>query len=119
LTSVPTYPAAATPPNYQQQQPVAAAASIQPAPGPTPPFTKTVKQIGQLNRAQQFDGHNPLYYLVNSQGVPTYYVKAMVTTQINLANYVGRNVEVEGTMIDRRQELGREQINVISLKPLQ
>lgn len=119
LTSVPIYPAAPSP-NYQQQQPVAAAASVQPAPGPTtPPFTKTVKKIGQLNRAQQFDGHNPLYYLVNSQGVPTYYVKAMVTTQINLANYVGRNVEVEGTMIDRRQELGREQINVISVKPLQ
>jgi hypothetical protein len=118
LTSVPVYPAAPSP-NYQQQQPVAAAASVQPAAGPTPPFTKTVKQIGQLNRAQQFDGHNPLYYLVNSQGMPTYYVKAMSTSRIDLSNLVGRYVELEGTIVDRRAELGKDQLNVISVKLLQ
>jgi hypothetical protein len=105
---VPTYPPAGT---ATPQPPV----GREPARGQlasTANALKKEKRTGRLYRAVQNEV-NPLYYLVNSQGTTTYYVRAWTHLRLNLDKYVGKNVEVEGQIVDRRQdELRALQINV-------
>lgn len=112
-TNIPVYqpPANPAPQNPQPQ----AAAPRNPPNGQLASTANVPKRkaAGRLFRAVQSDGLNPLYYLANSQGGTTYYVRAWTNSGIDLARYVGKVVEVEGQLVDRRRdELGTYQINV-------
>jgi len=76
------------------------------------------KVTGRLYRAAQSDGLNPLYYLANSQGGTTYYVRAWTNSRINLASFEGKAVELEGQVHDRRRDLAGYQINIDWIREL-
>ena len=132
--TVPTYPGpgAATPPPKQQQQPPTgpAQASVQPqgqpvsrpATGTAPATTapQKTKIVGKLNRAVQNTGPNRLYYLTNSSGFMTYYARGVASSGVRLDDYLGRNIEVDGevvqAMIDGQK---KPQVNVVGLRLLQ
>lgn len=148
--TVPTYPGNPAPQQQAPQQPVKQQAppantTIQPQGQPVsrptvatappvntspPPATGTapattaapqrVKVVGKLNRAVQYTGPNPLYYLTNSQGFMTYYVRGTPSPNMKINDYLGRNIEVEGVavqaVIDGQK---KPQINVDKARLLQ
>ena len=79
-----------------------------------------MKVQGKLNPAVQYAGADRLYYLTNSQGFMTYYVRGTTGTGIRLNDYLGKYIEVEGwgiqASIDGKL---KPQINVDRVKPLQ
>lgn len=111
-------PATATAPPVNTTAPLATAAA--PATAPTTPAPQRVKVVGKLNRAVQYTGSNPLYYLTNSQGFLTYYVRGTPSPNLKINDYLGRNIEVEGTavqaVIDGQK---KPQINVDKARLLQ
>jgi len=131
--TVPTYPGPGTAAPVQQKQPPASTAQTtiqpqaqpvsRPATGTAPPAAATTSQktkiVGKLNRAVQYTGPNQLYYLTNSQGYLSYYARGVASSGVRLDNYLGKNIEVEGeivqAMIDGQK---KPQINVVSVNPL-
>ncbi|HQR09173.1 MAG TPA: hypothetical protein PLN21_20295 [Gemmatales bacterium] len=107
-------PAVATTPPVNTSPPPASAAA------PTAAAPQRVKVVGKLNRAVQYTGPNPLYYLTNSQGFLTYYVRGTPSPNMRINDYLGRNIEVEGTavqaVIDGQK---KPQINVDKARLLQ
>jgi hypothetical protein len=81
---------------------------------------KKVKEIGRLYRDVRYDRLNPLYYLANSQGTATYFVRAWTNSGLDLNRHVGNLVEVEGQLVDRRSdpELGHMQINADQVREI-
>jgi len=112
-------PAVATPPPITTATPPPATAAA-PAATPVTPAPQRVKVVGTLRRAVQYAGQNPLYYLTNSQGFLTYYVRGTPNPNIKINDYLGRNIEVEGTavqaVIDGQK---KPQINVDKARLLQ
>lgn len=112
-------PAVATPPPITTTTPPPATAAV-PAATPVTPAPQRVKVVGKLNRAVQYTGPNPLYYLTNSQGFMTYYVRGTLSPGLKINDYLGRNIEVEGTavqaVIDGQK---KPQINVDKARVLQ
>lgn len=130
--NVPTYqgPGAAAP--TQQQQPPGSATQVTVQPQGQPvsrPATATApastapqktKIVGKLNRAVQNTGPNRLYYLTNSSGYMTYYARGVVSSGVRLDDYLGKNIEVDGeviqAMIDGQK---KPQVNVVGVRLLQ
>lgn len=134
----PTQPASSPPnnalniPTYQGNTPAKTQPVTQPATTPqappaaakAAPATTTasprMKVSGRLNLAVQFTGSDRLYYLTNSQGFMTYYVRGVANSGIRLNDYLGKTIEVEGwgiqAVIDGQT---KPQINVDRLRPLQ
>ena len=76
------------------------AATPVPAQGPPPLEAATPSWPGRLIRAGNYDRYRPTYMLLGSDGRP----RMIVTGQpgLDLEPYVGRNVEVSGSLIFRR-----------------
>lgn len=110
-------PTTATAPPVNTTPPTTAAAT-----GATPvtPAPQRVKVVGTLRRAVQYSGQNPLYYLTNSQGFLTYYVRGTPNPNVKINDFLGRNIEVEGyavqAVIDGQK---KPQINVDKARLLQ
>lgn len=119
---VPTYqePAATRPPATQVVRPTTNTAPPPVQQRPAQPVTaQRAKTVGKLHRAVQYYGPNQLYYLTNSQGFMTYYVRGTGATSQQLTAYVGKNIEVEGVVIQANIDgQMKQQINVEQFKPL-
>jgi len=84
--------------SVQPQQPVS---SPPPAVNPqrlpqqpvTAPAPQKINTVGKLNRTVQYTGANPLFYLTNSAGTMTYYVRGN-----QLIRLERQNVRIEGTL---------------------
>lgn len=109
--NIPMYSGTANQPSAAS--PPASSAPPRPASSANVPTAQRVKTSGRLNRAMQYDGINQLYYLTNSQLTATYFLRAVTTSNVRLADYVDKYIEVEGiafqALIDGQT---RQQINV-------
>ncbi|MFT3881045.1 MAG: hypothetical protein QM703_15455 [Gemmatales bacterium] len=112
-------PAVTTAPPVNTSPPPATVAAPTSA-TPVTPAPQRVKVVGTLRRAVQYTGQNPLYYLTNSQGFLTYYVRGTPNPNVKINDYLGRNIEVEGVavqaVIDGQK---KPQINVDKARLLQ
>ncbi len=64
-----------------------------------PTMAKPIQAVGKLNKAIQYDGSHPLYYLTNNKGFLTYYLRGVGKEGVFLAKNVGSNILVEGKSI--------------------
>lgn len=100
--------------------PAANTPPIQPKQTAQPVNSQRIRQVGKLHRAVQYYGPNQLYYLTNSQGFLTHYVRGTGSISQQLQSYVGKNIEVTGIVIQASIDgQMKPQINVEQVKALQ
>ena len=127
----PTYPGPGTAAPTQQQQPPgsAAQATVQPqgqpvsrpatAAAPAATASQKIKIAGKLNLAV-YTRPNQLYYLTNSQGNMSYYVRSLAGSGIHLDAYLDKNIEVEGEVVPAIiYGQKKQQVNVVGVRLLQ
>ena len=129
--NVPTYSGPGTAvPNQQQQQPGSTGqATFQPqgqpvsrpatATAPAATASQKIKIAGKLNLAV-YTKPNQLYYLTNSQGNMSYYVRSLAGSGIRLDAYLDKNIEVEGVVVQAMiYGQKKPQLNVVGVRLLQ
>ncbi len=123
----PTYPGPGTAAPAQQQQPPgsAAQATVQPQgqpvsrPATAATASQKIKIAGKLNLAV-YTRPNQLYYLTNSQGNMSYYVRSLAGSGIRLDAYLDKNIEVEGEVVQAMiYGQKKPQVNVVGVRLLQ